>query len=77
LPVSATWQITYDGPSGSPPSPVIDIPNPTRAYTLTALTNYTPYAIILNAILDDAPVLTDTITVMPTDLFGYLPVMMK
>ncbi len=71
LPVTATWQIGYNS------STIPDIPNPIRAYTLTGLTNYTTYTVTLNAILDSAPILTDTISVMPTDLFVYLPVVMK
>lgn len=41
------------------------------------LTNYTPYTATLNAIVDSIPILTDTVTVMPTDLFVYLPVVLK
>jgi hypothetical protein len=74
LPVTATWQIAYDGPIGSPPSPITSILNSTRDYVLTDLTNYTPYTVTLNAIVDSTPILTDTVTVMPTDLFVYLPV---
>jgi hypothetical protein len=74
LPVTATWQIAYDGPTGDQPSPITGLPEPTRAYTLTGLTNYVPYTITLNAMLNNTPILTDTVTVMPTDIFGYLPV---
>jgi hypothetical protein len=77
LPVTATWQISYDGPAGSPPSPIIGIPNSTRDYTIINLTNYTLYTVTLNAILDSSPILTGTVTVMPTDLLVYLPVVMK
>ncbi len=76
LPVTATWQITYDG-SGVPPSPITGLPNETRAYTLTGLTNYTLYTITLNAMVDGTAVLTDTATVTPTDLFVFLPVVLK
>jgi hypothetical protein len=74
---TATWQIGYIGPDGDEPSPIASIPNPTRAYTLTGLTNYTPYTITLNAIVDSAAIMTDTVSIMPTDLFVYLPLANK
>ncbi len=77
LPVTATWQIAYDGPTGDQSSPVIGVANETRAYTLTGLTNYTIYNITLSAMVDGSPILTDTVTVMPTDIFIYLPVVLK
>lgn len=72
LPVTATWQISYDGPSL-----ITGLDNETRAYTLTGLTNYSLYTITLNAMVDGTAILTDTVTVMPTDLFVYLPVVLK
>jgi hypothetical protein len=77
LPPTGTWQISYDPPVGTPSSPVTDIPEPTRAYTLSGVTNHTWYRVTLNAVLDGAPVLTDTATVMPTDLFVYTPVVLR
>ncbi|MCA9975839.1 MAG: right-handed parallel beta-helix repeat-containing protein, partial [Anaerolineales bacterium] len=77
LPVTATWQISYDGPVGSQLSPITGIANATRDYTLTGLTNYTVYTVTLNAVLDSAPILTGTAVVMPTDLLVYLPVIFK
>jgi hypothetical protein len=77
LPTTSTWQIIYDPPDGTPLPPVTGIPEPTRAYTLTQVTNYAWYTVTLNAVLDGAPVLTDTTTVMPTDLFAYLPVVLE
>lgn len=77
LPSIGTWQIVYDPPTGVPPSPVTGIPEPTRAYTLTGLTNYVWYTVTLDSMLDGAPVLTDTTTVMPTDLFVHLPLVLK
>ena len=74
LPASSTWQISYDGPPGSEPSPITDLPGSTRAHTLTGLMNYVPYIVTLNAMLDGSPVLTDTVTVMPTDILIFLPV---
>lgn len=77
LPLTTTWTISYDGPAGSQPSPITGLPEPTRAYTLTGVTNYTPYTVTLNAILGSTPFLTDTVTVMPTDIAIYLPSVLK
>jgi hypothetical protein len=44
---------------------------------VVGLENYTAYTVTLNAFLDSAPILTDTVTVTPTDLFVYLPVTLK
>jgi hypothetical protein len=77
LPVTSTWRIAYEGPTGDPPSPITGILSPTRAYTLTGLTNYVWYTVTLNAMLDSTPFLTDTVRVMPTDRFVYLPLVMK
>ncbi len=77
LPLTSTWKISYTGPPGNQPSPVTGIISPTRAYTLTGLTNYTRYTITLNALLNNAPLLTDTATAMPTDIFVYLPLVIK
>jgi parallel beta-helix repeat protein len=77
LPTITTWRIAF-GPTDDPsPSLVTGIPEPTRAYTLTSVTNYQWYSITLNAMLDGTPTLTDTTTVMPTDIFVHLPLVMK
>jgi hypothetical protein len=79
LPVNSTWRISYEGPPGSEPSPITGIISDTRAYTLTGLTNYAWYTVTLSAMLDSMPmpILTDTMTVMPTDLLVYLPLALK
>ena len=56
--------------------PITGIISPTRAYTLTGLTNYVWYTVTLNSILGSTPFLTDTVTVMPTDVFVYLPLVL-
>jgi hypothetical protein len=71
LPVTTTWTIVYDGPGGVPPSPITGLAEPARAYTLTGLSNYIWYTVTLTT---DPLMLTDTVTVMPTDIFIYLPV---
>jgi len=77
LPVTATWTISYAGPPGDQPSPITGLPVPTRAFTLTGLANYVPYTVTLKAMLDSTPFLTDTVTVMPTDIILYLPAVIK
>jgi hypothetical protein len=74
---TATWQISYIGPPGDPLSPISGIAKAVRSYDITDLTNYTVYTVTLNAIVDSAPVLTDTIAVMPTDLLVHLPAVLK
>ncbi len=77
LPPTSTWTIAYDGPTGDQPSPITGIPSPTRAYTLTGLTNYVWYTVTLNAMVENMPFLTETVRVMPTDRFVYLPLVLK
>jgi len=48
-----------------------------RNYTLTGLTNYEVHTIILEALVDSSVVLSDTVAVMPTDKFVYLPVIVR
>jgi parallel beta-helix repeat protein len=77
VPVSATWRISYQGPGGDQPSPISGIPAGSRAYTLTGLTNYTLYTITLNGMLEGSAFLTDTVQAMPSDIFVYLPLILK
>ena len=77
LPITSTWQISYEGPPGSPPSPITGITSDARAYTLTGLTNYSWYTLTLEAMLGATPILTDTVRVMPTDVFIFLPLVVK
>jgi hypothetical protein len=48
-----------------------------RAYTLTGLTNYTWYTVTLNAMSGSVSFLADTVTVLPTDIFVYLPLVLR
>jgi Pectate lyase superfamily protein len=77
LPAASTWQISYEGAPGSEPSPITGLPAATRSYTLTGLTNYEPYTVTLNAMLEGTPILTDTVTVIPTDIMLYLPAVIR
>ncbi|MEJ5309847.1 MAG: hypothetical protein WHX52_08750 [Anaerolineae bacterium] len=76
-PPTSTWQIEYVSQTGTAYPPHTGILSPTRAYTLTGLTNYVWYTVTLNAVLDSRPILTDTVRVMPTDRFVYLPLVQK
>jgi hypothetical protein len=41
------------------------------------MTNYVAYTVTLNAMLESASILTDTVTVMPADRFVNLPILTK
>jgi hypothetical protein len=72
LPVTATWQLAYDGPPGAEPSPIEDIPSSTWDYGLLELTNYSLYTVTLVNIQGGQPAMTETLSLMPTDHAGYL-----
>jgi hypothetical protein len=77
LPTTSTWQIDYQSQTGTTYLPITGVFSPTRAYTLTGLTNYVWYTVTLNAMLDSTSFLTDTVTVMPTDILVYLPLVLR
>ncbi|HDQ73498.1 MAG TPA: hypothetical protein ENN19_15595 [Chloroflexi bacterium] len=77
LPTTTTWSIEYYGQTVAPPVSISGIVSPTRAYTLTGLTNYTWYTVTLSAMLETTPILSDTVRVMPTDRFVYLPLVLR
>jgi hypothetical protein len=77
LPITSTWKIAYVGPAGDQPSPITGLPSAARAYTLTGLTNYTPYNLTLTAMLNSTPFLTSTLTVMPSNILRILPIIRK
>lgn len=77
LPDTAVLQIQYSGPNGAPPSPITNIPTNISKYVLTDLQNYTTYEITLLALDKGEVLLTDTIQVMPTDIFSFLPFIAK
>ena len=57
-----------------PASPHHRYPRKTRAYALTGLENYTWYTVTLST---DPPLLTDMVTVMPTDRLVFLPIVVQ
>lgn len=73
---STTWTIAYTGPPGTEPLPIVGLPEPTRSYTLTGLTNGEWYTVTLTSV-GATPVLSDTLTVMPTDRFQFLPLISR
>ena len=77
LPPTSTWHLSYYSQTVSSPVTITGILSPTRATSLTGLTNYTWYTVTLNAMLESTPFLTDTVRVMPTDRFVYLPLVRR
>jgi hypothetical protein len=75
LPPTSTWRLSYY--SQTVPIAINNIISPMRAYELNSLTNYVWYTVTLNAMLDTTPFLTDTIRLMPTDRFVYLPLIWR
>ena len=70
LPVTTTWTVDYSGPPGDQIPPITGLPGEARSYTLTGLANYAWYTVTLTT---DPPMLSDAVTVMPTDIFLFLP----
>jgi hypothetical protein len=62
---------------GPPGTATTDSLSTTRAYTLTGLTNGTWYTVTLNSMAGTTPILTDTVTVMPTDKFVCFPLVLR
>jgi hypothetical protein len=73
VPITATWQITYDGPPGTPPSPITGLGSQTRSFAITGLENYTWYSLALQARLGSEVFLAGTASAMPTDHSLYMP----
>jgi hypothetical protein len=73
MPLTSTWQIDYRDQAGTVYPPITGIAPTSRTHTLISLTNYVWYTVTLRAVLDNAPFLTDTVAVMPTDHRVYLP----
>ncbi|MBN2002708.1 MAG: hypothetical protein JXA21_05070 [Anaerolineae bacterium] len=77
LPPASTWQIAYEPSTGTSYPIITGILSPTRDYLLNGLTNYVWYTVTLDAVLDNTSILSDTVLVMPTDRFVYLPLITK
>lgn len=77
LPSSATWTISYVGPTGNEASPIINLPRNSRSYTLTGMENYFDYSVTVTAVDNGSDLFSDTITVTPTDIFIFLPTVLR
>jgi len=77
LPITSTWQIDYYSRTVASTVSFTGITNTTRAYTLTGLTNYAWYTVTLDAMLGSTSIMSDTVRVMPTDIFSRLPLVLK
>ncbi|MFQ6101990.1 MAG: hypothetical protein ACE5OS_12265 [Anaerolineae bacterium] len=77
LPVSTTWHIDYYTHTAS----IYTATEPLSATRSTVLTehveNYQWYTVALHAMVDSTSWLSDTVRVMPTDRFVYLPLVMR
>lgn len=71
LPDESTWQIIYTSSLES--GQIDDLPLSVESFTLTGLTNYEMYELSLNLIVDGEPILISKTTAMPTDIFVFLP----
>ncbi len=76
LPATSTWRITYYSQVITSPTSITPVLSPTRAYTLTGLTNNVWYTVTLTAV-GVRPPLTASVRVMPTGIFVYLPIILK
>jgi hypothetical protein len=74
LPGDTTWEISYTGGPGTPPSPVTGLPLATRSLMLTGVDNYALYTITLKATSGGVELETMTVRVMPSDAILHLPV---
>ena len=75
---TSTWRIEhYSQTVASTVVATNSLTNTARAFTLTGLTNYAWYTVTLSAMLENTPVMSDTVRVMPTDRFVYLPLVLR
>ncbi|MFQ6100384.1 MAG: DUF2961 domain-containing protein [Anaerolineae bacterium] len=77
LPVTSSWHIDYYSQTVTSALSITDIISPSRAYTLTGLSNGTWYTVTLSAMLESSAFLTDTVRAMPAGIFVYLPLALR
>jgi hypothetical protein len=75
LPATATWRIDYYTQTSSIYTAIEPL-SITRTSTLTGLTNYEWYTVTLSTV-GTASILSDTVRVMPTNLFVHLPMVVN
>jgi hypothetical protein len=76
LPATATWHIDYYTTTTA----ILTATDPlsiTRAYRLNGLTNYASYTVTVSAMVGPTALFSDTVTAMPTDIFVYLPLVLR
>jgi hypothetical protein len=77
LPVTTTWHVDYYTQTASIYTATNAL-NTTRSLVLMEhVQNYQWYTVTLHAMLDDTSWLSDTVRVMPTDRFVYLPLVLR
>lgn len=83
-PELASYVITYTYGTGGRdasqgPSPISNLPMATRTYSLTDVANYAFYTVTVAACdgSDADLAVSNSVSVMPTDIFVYLPAVMK
>jgi hypothetical protein len=78
LPVTTTWHIDYYTQTVTAPFTKTDAYSAARSTVLTEnVQNYQWYTVTLHAMVDSTSWLSDTVRVMPTDRFVYLPFVMR
>jgi hypothetical protein len=77
LPHTAVWHVSYYSTTAASIVVAADsLTHTAREYDVVGLANYAWYTVTLNAV-DATPFLTATVRVMPTDIFVYLPQVLR
>jgi hypothetical protein len=75
---TTTWRIDYYTQTVTTPFTATDPLSATRSCVLTEnVQNYQWYTVTLHAMANSTSILSDTVRVMPTDVFVYLPLIMR
>jgi hypothetical protein len=78
LPATATWHIDYYTTTLATPFTATAPLSTTRSYVLTEnVENYRWYTVTLHAMVGETTWMSDTVRVMPTNIFVHLPLVMK
>ncbi|MCK4718561.1 MAG: hypothetical protein KAT70_07815, partial [Thermoplasmata archaeon] len=78
LPLTSTWHIDYYTQTVTAPFTATDPISLTRSTVLTEhVHNYDWYTVTLHAMVNSTSWLSDTVRVMPTDRFVYLPLVLR
>ena len=77
LPVTSTWHLDYRSDTGTLLIPPLSLTHTVRSHTLTGLTNGVWYTVALRSVVGTNAVLADSVRVMPTDQFFFLPLVLR